>query len=310
MARQICIFVFLAFVLAPMTSVQAYALDVLIVKSANITPYNEAERGFRSGVSARIRTIVLEKSLEEETKEFSEKLGKYPVDLIFAIGDKALTITTPYINKMPLVFAYVFDPESILGARVNNVEAGGLAGVRMTVPPENQLQIFKQAVPSARKIGVVYDPAKTQSLVDRANEAAPRLGLEVVARAITSTKEVVDAIESLNNCDAILMLPDTTVLNAATDKYFLLFSFRNKIPLIGLSEKHVKKGALLGLAFENEAMGEQSGSLAMQIVRGGTADKVTIEEPKKLSVILNANTVKKMDLNIGEDFIKSVNVEY
>jgi putative ABC transport system substrate-binding protein len=289
-----------------MLSGNAIAFDILILKSANIAPYNDAEKGFRSQVSARIRTIVIDKSLEEETTSLAKRLDEYPADLLYAIGEKALLLSKQYLNKVPVVFSYVFDPESILG----NDIGGGIAGVRMTIPPEQQLRIFKQAIPSAEKIGIVYDPQKTQSLVDRADAISHELGIRIISRPINSPKEVVEAIESLKGeVDAILMLPDTTFINASTVRFLLLFSFRNKIPLIGLSEKHVKKGAFMGLAFENISMGEQSGRLAMRIAKGDRHG-LTIEEPITLNIVLNMNTAEKLNLNISESFVKRVDIEY
>ena len=292
-----------------LVAANSYAFDVVIIKSANIAPYNEAERGFRSEVSARIRTVLIDRPLEEEYLTLNKRLREHPADLLFVIGERALVLSKPFINKVPIVFSYVFDPEKTLGGDVSTLTS--VAGVRMTIPPEKQILAFKEAMPSLKSIGIVYDPKKTQPLVERAHAEAKLHGIEVVSRPVVSPKGVVDAVESFKDeVGAILMLPDTTVINAATVRYLLLFSFRQKIPLFGLSEKHVKKGAFLGLAFENEAMGVQAGRLAMNMTKVGAAFDVVIEEPEALDLILNVKTVRKLNVQVRESFIEKVDVEY
>ncbi len=73
---------------------------------------------------------------------------------------------------------------------------------------------------------------------------------------MTSHATLPQALANLPNAvDVILAIPDTTVYTQQASKALLLFSFRNRIPLIGLTEAWVKAGALYALEWDYEELG-------------------------------------------------------
>ena len=143
----------------------------------------------------------------------------------------------------------------------------------MNVPVEQSIRLFKQLGPNVKRIGVIYNRAKTGYLVRQAQAVAKEQGLELVTREISSPKEVVAALESFQDgIDALWIVPDETVLSQAVVQQMLLFSYRRKIPLLGLSDRHAQMGALFALSFASgEDIGRQAGDLAQAILAGRAA---------------------------------------
>ena len=71
-----------------------------------------------------------------------------------------------------------------------------------------------------------------------------------------------------SSADALLAVPDTTVYKRETVKALLLFSFRHKLPLIGLSEAWVQAGALYALDWDYRELGAFCGRLALRQLPG------------------------------------------
>ena len=115
---------------------------------------------------------------------------------------------------------------------------------------------------------MIYNSARTGYLVKRAQAVAREEGLELVTRQITSPKEVVAALESLQDgIDALWIVPDETILSQAVIQQMLLFSYRRKIPVLGLSDRHAQMGAVFALSFASgEDIGRQAGELAETIL--------------------------------------------
>ena len=101
--------------------------------------------------------------------------------------------------------------------------------------------------------------------------------------------------------DAFLMLPDFTVLTPESVKYLLLSSFKNKISLVGLSEKYVKQGALLSLSFDSKEIGKQAGELAYDRLENMQSK---IVDPRTLRLFVNKNTAAQLNITIPDSVMK------
>src|SRR5438093_345370 len=166
--------------------------------------------------------------------------SKVKPDLIRAVGISALQAAATEAPNVPVVYAMVLNPPSIVGAEPKNI-----TGASMNVPVDHTIRLLKQLGPQIRRIGAIYDRAKTGYLVRRAEAIARDEGLQVIAKETRSAKEAIPALESFQEerIDALWILPDETNLAPAVVQRMLLFSYRKKIPLLGLSESQVQMGA-------------------------------------------------------------------
>ncbi|MCA9452115.1 MAG: hypothetical protein KC584_05745, partial [Nitrospira sp.] len=65
------------------------------------------------------------------------------------------------------------------------------------------------------------------------------------AKQVETPQELPDALDSLpGNADVLWGFTDSVVFSPETVKGILLFSFRNRIPFVGLSTSWVKAGAV------------------------------------------------------------------
>jgi len=274
-----------------------YATEVAVIMSKSIKPYQDALAGFMSVCNARITEYDMEGRMDKG-HEITAKIKSDKPDLILAIGSHALEVAKQDITDIPIVFSIVLNPEPIISG------SGNITGASAEVSVESQLKMLGTIVPAVRKIGVVYDPSKTGALVAEANGIADRMGLQLVAREVHSPGETLIAIKELTGkIDALMMLPDTTTATIQGFEYMLLFSFRNKVPLIAPSEKYVQKSALLALSINYEDIGRQSGELANEILRGKSPDELPYTKARKTKAVLNLKTASKIGLTIPSSVI-------
>jgi putative ABC transport system substrate-binding protein len=196
---------------------------------------------------------------------------------------------------VPVVYAMVLNPTSIVGTDGKNV-----TGASMNVPVEQPIRLLKQLGSQIKRIGVIYNRARTGSLVRRAQVVARDEGLELVTREISSAKDVVAALESFQDgIDALWIVPDETVLSQAVVQQLLLFSYRRKVPVLGLSDRHAQMGALFALSFASgEDIGRQAGELAQAILGGRAAADVPFTNARKLHLTVNLKAAQKLGLEI------------
>jgi putative ABC transport system substrate-binding protein len=258
---------------------------VAVLMSSKVSEYEEALRGFKEATANQIvATYDMDGDLERGRKY-----------LVFAIGSWALQVVLSRPPSAPVVYAMVLNPASIVGADGRNV-----TGASMNVPVEQPLRLLKQLGAQIKRIGVIYNRARTGALVRRAQVVAREEGLELVTREIGSAKEVVAALESFQDgIDALWIVPDETVLSQAVVQQMLLFSYRRKIPVLGLSDRHAQMGALFALSFASgEDIGRQAGELAQAVLGGRPAADVPYTDARKLYLTINLKAAHKLGINI------------
>lgn len=287
-------------------SVPVEAATVLALKSADVDVYNEALEGFK-GVfrQSAISEYDMEGDLQRGRK-FLARLRSGPrPDLIFAIGIWALQAAVEEVQDIPVVFAMVLNPSTLIGREARNI-----TGASMNVPVEQQIALLKKTLPHVRRIGALYDPSKTGYLVKRAERVAHDHNVKLLAKAITSPKESFAAIDAMQGeIDALWILPDLTVLAPEALQYMLLFSFRNKIPLLGLSDNQARMGALLGLSFASGwDIGNQAGELANKILSGRSPDDIPFTAARKVKLTVNLKTAAKLGLQIPKEILDRADV--
>lgn len=283
----------------------SFAADVAAIKSMDIIPYGEAVKGFKSAVKAEVSEYTLD---AEGDSGIIIKIKNKKTELVFTLGTSALNLVKDEPKDTPVIFTFVLNPDAVIGRGRGRTN---ITGIDMHIPPEEQFRIFLQVMPKAKRVGVVYDPAKNQGTIDAAKNAAQNLGITLIAKAVTSGKEAINAISDMEGkIDVLWMVPDTTVITKESIEYMLLFSFRNRIPLIGISDKYVKSGALFAVSFDNEDMGRQAGEIAMRVLEGEDIKSMSMLKPRRLRLSINLNTAEKIGLNIPEDIIRRADYVY
>jgi putative ABC transport system substrate-binding protein len=179
------------------------------------------------------------------------------------------------------------------------------------MPIRKQLQWHQRFLPEAKRVGVLYNPQSNQQWVDQASKIADKLGLEIVAVSVATPRDITSALKSLNNrVDSILAIPDKMVYSSNTAKTVLLFSFRNRIPFIGLSGAWVKAGALYALDWDYSDLGRQSANTALKILNGTKPEKIKPDVPAKSVYEVNLKTAKHMKLKINRKLIAAAEKVY
>ena len=308
LGRTILIFLISMFVIFFSLQSEAFAKGIAIIKSADIAPYNMAVKGFKS---------TIRKKVSEHTLQFDKEKGPYlnsgvdpaKASLIFALGTDALAYARKNLAQIPVIYTFVLYPEKVFKT-TNNVDTS-IVGINMSIPPDIQLRTLVNSAPHVKNVGVIYDPSKTSDLIKRAKRVAKELNINLITRKV---KERADAINELtlikNDIDALWMVPDTTAVTRESTEYMLLFSAESLIPLIGISDKYVKNGALFAFSFDINDVGSQAADIAKRILWGEKIKKYTSVNPRKFKLSMNLNIAKKIGLNIPKDLIKTADNIY
>lgn len=278
------------------------ARGVAVIMSADVGAYQEALRGFEDTLTQPIvAKYDMQGDFERGRSILAEIRSQVKPDLILAMGVWALQLVARERIDIPVVFAMVLNPEAVLGG-----DPGNITGASMNVPADEAIRVLEQLGPQVRRIGVVYNPATTGHLIERATASAQSRGLTLVAHAIRSPKAAIAAIKALQEqgVDALWIVPDDTVLDPKVLEYALLTSYRAKIPLLGLSERQAEMGALLSVAFgSSDDIGRQAGELANAILSGATVRQLPYTAARNVKLVVNLKAAEKLGMRIPDSLL-------
>lgn len=270
--------------LAGATPALASGGGVLVVRAADLAPHRAVEQAFLGSLGQAARTIVLGQG-DPRQQVRSAAPG---ASVIFAIGSEAATASTE-IKGTTLVYALVPSPTtSGLEPRT--------AGVSMFASPTRQVRYLRAALPRARRVGILFDPAHSRALVAECESAAADAGLTVVRGQVTSRKDVAAAARSLvDKIDVLWLVPDVTVVSGETFKFLVELSFQVRVPLVGFSEAMTRAGALLSVEASYADMGRKAAALARRALAGGGA---ATEWPDSV-LYVNAKTAELLNVSLS-----------
>ncbi|MBN2420378.1 MAG: ABC transporter substrate-binding protein [Deltaproteobacteria bacterium] len=261
-------------------------VEILVVQSVRIPPYEDALNGFLSVSDLKIKRVVLSELKEINLKE---EIIKTNPPLVLAIGRDAL-MNVREVRDIPVVYIMVLAPQSILTHDDN------FYGIIMNTPPEKQLETYMAAIPGLNNIGLIYNPGNTGDLVEKSQQAAEKMGVQLILRKAAKASDVPSIIKDMTGkISAFWMLPDITLMTPESIEFLLITSMEKNIPILTFSPKYVEIGALASISVDPGDMGRQAGELAQKIITGGIkVDQKTIPARKGVFTVN-----KKVAENLG-----------
>ncbi|WP_314036272.1 ABC transporter substrate-binding protein [Dietzia sp. CH92] len=226
------------------------------------------------------------------------------LDLALAVATPAAQAMAQNITDVPLLFTAVTDPVS--AELVDSMEAPGsnVTGTSDAAPISDQLELLKQLVPDAERVGIVYASGEVNSQVqvDQAEEAAGPLGLEIVTQTVTTVNEIQQAVEALGDVDAIYVPTDNMVVSGISS--LVQVAEAKQIPVIAAESGTVEGGAVATLGIDYTELGRQTGEMALRILRDGEDPAgMPVETATEFTYVVNEDAAERQGVTIPEDIL-------
>ena len=132
---------------------QARAQDIVILKSHDLEPFNQALAGFVGACPTHITAYDLRGSKKEENS-IVQRLTATKPRLVVAIGPLAAQVARERLPDLPSIFVMVSNPPKY------GLQGANIAGVSLDIPVKIQLAMYKSLVPTLKTLGVIYDPRR------------------------------------------------------------------------------------------------------------------------------------------------------
>jgi putative ABC transport system substrate-binding protein len=276
------------------------------------TPFFEA---FRQGLRAlgwiEGQNLVIEVRAAdgnyERLREMAGTLAQIPVDVIFASSTPAAVAAKHATGTIPIVIGRVADPVAsglvtTLARPGGNITGWTHQGLEVRV---KYLDLLKEAVPDASRIGVLWNPANPI-------HGASLKYIEDTGRALKVTLHPVGVSDQgeIEKAFATLAAIRVQALTVFQDGMFLsrgpqiiALAARARIPTLYGATELVRLGGLMGYGVNLRDMYRHGATFVDRILRGDKPADLPVEQPTRFELVINVKTAKALGLPIPQSLM-------
>jgi putative ABC transport system substrate-binding protein len=236
----------------------------------------------------------------------AQDLVEASTDIILALATASAKAAQRVTRRIPVVFVIEDDPVKAGLVSSFSRPGGNITGVtgdHTSLGPK-RLEIFKNMIPSLKKVMFVYDGRESSSAMQATayRGAAGLIGIELVEHAVRTESEAEAAFAGVEKgqVDGILV-PFIVTMNipgiaekAATQK---------RIPAMFPGRFWVERGGLASYAPNQYSMGRQAARLVAKIMRGVRPAEIPVEVNNDIEFTVNLKTAKALGLKIPPEVL-------
>ena len=263
-----------------------------------------AEKGFKEGENL-IVDYQNAQGDQSNLKTIATKFATGQMDMVLAIATPSAIAMAGETKEIPVLITAVTDPVAAKLVESNEHPGGNVTGTTDMTPVKEQLELLQKIVPTARKVGVIYNSGEVNSQVqvDIAHEAAQDLGLEIIEATVTGSAEVMQIAQSLiGKVDAFYVPTDNVVASSISS--VVAIAEDHDIPLI-LGERGMVDGGALGtIGIDYYKLGRQTGEMAFRVIQGENPAEMPIESLQDIDVVLNRGAAERMGVTIPAEILE------
>ena len=266
-------------------SSRSEAAEVVVIGDSHLKPVVEIVAGIRKTLDGSLKTY----SPAEVKGSLAQLVERENAKVVITLGREAMNEALHLPSSIPVIFDLVVTPPPF--NRPNTT------GFYMATPVREYAELIRNHLHAIKQVAVVGSRDQMRLLMkDEPPQVSPY--------SVRSPSDLVSTVNKLDSADAILLLPDVSLLTASAMEETYLLSFRKGIPLLGISERHVKEGALLALVVDPVNVGRQIGEYATRALRGVNVGQIPPSPPRKFELYVNASTARKMGIQLPNEVIR------
>jgi putative tryptophan/tyrosine transport system substrate-binding protein len=229
-------------------------------------------------------------------------------DLLVAGSTPAVVALKNETGSIPIVFANVADPVGqgfvgSLSTPTSNIT--GLGAFEFSIAGK-WVQVIKDIVPSATKIGVIVNPETApfyRLFLPFIDTAAGSLVVRLNITTIQESDDIPGTIDKLvKDSNAALIVLPAARFTAARERIIATVA-QLRLPAIYPYSYYARSGGLISYGFDVGDMYRRAASYADRLLRGTRVSELPVQNPTKFELVINLKTAKALGLQIPDKLL-------
>ena len=254
------------------------------------------------------KNLVIEYGLATEAGQLPEiaaDLVRRKVEILVASGTPSVMPAKRATNSVPVVFVAAVDPVAA-GVTASLARPGGnITGVTAMHADliAKRLGFVKELIPSLSAVVVLAreGSAATAQYAREAEQAAPKLRLQLRVLTIREPADLEAALSSLRGVQA-LVVADDAVFTTHRERIAEV-ALKNRLPTAYGFSDMVAAGGLMAYGPHYGDMYRQAAIQVQKILTGTKPAELPIEQPIKFELVINLRTAKALGLTVPKTLL-------
>ncbi|HVI86816.1 MAG TPA: ABC transporter substrate-binding protein [Dongiaceae bacterium] len=262
------------------------------------------DAGYKDGTNLTFHYESAQGNPATATQIAQKFAGENP-SVIVAIATPSAQAVAATTQDIPVVFTAVTDPVGAQIVKDLDKPGGNITGVSDMSPLADHLKLIQEIVPSAKKIGVPYNPgeANAVTLLNALKKMAPSYGVTIVEAPATKSSEVQGAAQSLvGKVDVIYVPTDNTIVSAL--EAVVAVGKENKLPVFSGDTDSVTRGTIASIGFDYFQVGLQTGKVVVRVLKGEKPGDIAVQNASGTDLFVNPKAAEAMGVTIPDAVIK------
>jgi putative ABC transport system substrate-binding protein len=243
----------------------------------------------------------------ERLPGLAAELVRLNVDVIVASPSPAIRAAQDATAIIPIVFPSTGDPVGS-GFAVSLAHPGrnltGLSNTNLDISAKT-LELLTMMVPNMSRVAILANPgSSTESAILKSIEAAaPKVGVQTIAIEAGTPEEIEAGFARMKRerVDAVVIAADAFFTMQAQKIADLALNFR--LPSITQTALYAKAGGLMSYGQDTTESYRRAATYIDKILKGANPAELPIEQPTKLSLLINLGTAKALGLSIPQSLL-------
>jgi putative ABC transport system substrate-binding protein len=180
---------------------------------------------------------------------------------------------------------------------------GNVTGLSLFYPELTikHLELLRAVLPGASRVAILTNPDNPDAAVALAEAMRGAAALNIVAVPVGAKgpEEFPNAFSSITNANVNGMMVLGDSMLRINRKPIVAFAANSKLPTVYAPRDYVEEGGLIAYGVSIPENFRRSASYVDKILKGTKPGDLPVEQPTKLSLIINLVTAKALSLSIS-----------
>lgn len=272
---------------------------------------DEATKGFKDALTEKLGDKVTfdEQNASGDSNTCTTIANQFVssnYSLIFANATQALQAASAATADIPIVGTSITDYATALDiSDWTGVTGENITGTSDLAPLEEQAVMFKELLPDAKKVGLLYCSAEANSKyqVNIVTAELEKLGYECTEYAFADSNDVAAVTtNACTNSDALYIPTDNTA--AANTELIASITEPAKVPVIAGEEGICEGCGIATLSISYYDIGKKAGEMAYEIlVDGKTPAEMKIQYAQDLTKKYVPARTEDLGITVPDDYV-------
>ena len=240
--------------------------------------------------------------IADQMQKLASELVESKVEVIFATSSAEVEAARRATTITPIVFATHADPVGLGHVKSLPRPGGNITGLSVLQSDltGKALELLKEAVPHAKRLGVLWSPTAPsyRPTLESARAAGRKLSLTLHSVSVKTTQDFEAAFQSMADKPVDAFFVAASSIMRTQRSVLAALGLKHRLPSMFGTRENVEAGGLMSYAPDQLELTRRAATYIDKILRGAKPADLPVEQASTFVFMINLKTANALRLDI------------